>query len=552
MSTDPPPAPRPGPSEHVVDRHTRLVRRTALVSLLTLVSRVLGFVREVLAAILFGATSPIYDAFLTAWRVPNLFRRFFGEGALSTSLQTAMTEEDAERGDAAGRALFRSTLRVTTLILIGVCAAGMALCLFAPGLADSGLFGTQPGAAAVLELTVRMLPFLVLVCIAALCAGALQVRGEFVSTALAPVAMNVVWIVTLVCIALAYRGADPLTQARFLAGGVVLSGLAQLVVQFPALRRMGLVGAQPDGVPVGRASRGGLAVLAASAPFAVGAAAYQINVMIDGLMAEALLPDGGPTAHYLANRVQQFPLALIAIAATSAVFPSLKALGHLGRLDELRRLHDRTQYAILFLALPSAAGLAALAGPISSALFEHGAFDAAGAARVARALVLLALALPAAGAVGLTSRVYYARGDLRTPVRIAVVALAVNTALNYLFLRFVGLDVEGLALATAITIWGNWFALLPGLGRLGLPPAAAGGARHVGCIGAASAAAGLAALAARGATAGLDDGGGALTWLRLTLGVAAGAAAFALVARQLALPEWELVAERLRARRAGR
>lgn len=459
-----------GPSSHVATRHRRLLRRTALVSGLTLASRVLGFGREVLSAILFGNASGLFDAFLTAWRVPNLFRRFFGEGALSTSLQTALTEADADRGDDAGRDLFLATLRVTTGVLVVICAVASALLWFAPGLAESGLLGEPEGAGAAIELAVRVLPFLVLVCLAALVAGGLQVRGHFLSPALAPVAMNLVWIATLAWIALRMGDEPELDQLRFLALGVVVAGAAQLAVQLPALRRRGLVGSPRRG-----SAREGWAVLRGAAPFALGAAAYQVNVLVDGLMAEALLSDGGPTAHYYANRVQQLPLALIAVAATASVFPSLKALGHLGQLDELRALHDRTQLGVLFLALPAAAGLAVLAEPIARALFEHGAFEAEGTARVASALRVVALALPAAGAIGLSSRLYYARSDVRTPVRISIGALALNTGLNFLFLLGLGLDVEGLAWATVLSSWLNWWLLLAlAPARLGLPPSIPG------------------------------------------------------------------------------
>ncbi|MEO0651153.1 MAG: lipid II flippase MurJ, partial [Planctomycetota bacterium] len=169
--------PQAPPSSHVATRHGRLLRRTALVSGLTLGSRVLGFVREVQSAMLFGSASGLFDAFLTAWRVPNLFRRFFGEGALSTSLQTALTEADADRGDEAGRDLFLATLRVTSVVLVGVCILAAAVLWFTPGLAASGLLGEPEGATAAIELAVRVLPFLGVVCLAALVAGGLQVRG---------------------------------------------------------------------------------------------------------------------------------------------------------------------------------------------------------------------------------------------------------------------------------------------------------------------------------------------------------------------------------------
>ena len=542
--------PAGGPGEHperVVSRHSGLARRTALVSVMTLGSRVLGFVREVQSAALFGSASAFYDAFLTAWRVPNLFRRFFGEGALSTSLQTALTESDADRGDAAGRALFLATIRITTLVLIAICVAASAVLALTPRLVESGLLGEPEGASTVVELAVRFMPFLVMICLAALSAGALQVRGHFFTPALGPIAMNVVWILALAWIAITMDGESELDQLRFLCWGVLTAGAAQLAVQFPALRRHGLLGSPLEG-----STREGWKVLRASAPFALGAAAYQINVLIDGLMAEALLPDGGPTAHYYANRVQQLPLALIAVAATSSVFPAFKALGHLKRLDELRALHDRTQLSVLFLALPSAVGLAVLAEPIGAALFEHGAFQADGTARLAKALAVVALALPAAGAIGLTSRLYYSLGDIRTPVRISIAALVLNTALNFLFLLGFKMDVEGLAAATVISSCFNWLLLLPGLrGRLGLPRAERDLARRVGTTALAATASGAGAWGAARGVASIAEaslGAGTLADVATVVaGIAAGAGAFGAVALGLRAPELELVLKRFRA-----
>ncbi|MHC4893856.1 MAG: lipid II flippase MurJ [Planctomycetota bacterium] len=502
---------------------------------MTLGSRVLGFVREVQSAALFGSAS---------------------------SLQTALTESDADRGDAAGRALFLATIRITTLVLIAICVAASAVLALTPRLVESGLLGEPEGAATVVELAVRFMPFLVMICLAALSAGALQVRGHFftpalgpiamnvvwiLAPALGPIAMNVVWILALAWIAITMDGESELDQLRFLCWGVLAAGAAQLAVQVPALRRHGLLGSPLEG-----STREGWKVLRASAPFALGAAAYQINVLIDGLMAEALLPDGGPTAHYYANRVQQLPLALIAVAATSSVFPAFKALGHLKRLDELRALHDRTQLSVLFLALPSAVGLAVLAEPIGAALFEHGAFQADGTARLAKALAVVALALPAAGAIGLTSRLYYSLGDIRTPVRISIAALVLNTALNFLFLLGFKMDVEGLAAATVISSCVNWLLLLPGLrGRLGLPRAERDLARRVGTTALAATASGAGAWGAARGVASIAEaslGAGTLADVATVVaGIAAGAGAFGAVALGLRAPELELVLKRFRA-----
>ena len=542
----------------VVGRHRGvLALRTALISGLTLVSRVLGFVREILSAALFGDTSGLFDAFLTAWRVPNLFRRFLGEGAISAALQTKLTEVDHDRGEAAGRALFLATAKFVGVLLVVVTVATMLAAHYLPD--DVAIAGTPilgPDAAALRELIVRLSPFLILVCLTAVASGGLHVRGHFAAPAFAPVILNLVWIASLVAIGFAFDGfaisvgADPgleeqreLGMVRALSWGVLFAGVLQLGAQVPPLRRFGLLGGpRPSPDQRREAWRGARAVVARSMPLALGAAVYQVNVMIDGLMAESLLPDGGPTAHYFANRVQQFPMALISIAATSAVFPALAALGKTGDRVGLRSLHDRTQRAIAFVALPAAAGLFALSLPIMSMLFEHGRYGPEGVARAADALRALSLAILPAGAVGLCARTYYAVGDFKTPALVSAAMLVVNVGLNLWFLVGLGFDVEGLAWATAITSWANLAVLWPGLARRhGLPPAGADlGRGLLGSLLAAVACGGSAWLA----WSWLHEPLGA--WPATLLAMALGVAAEVAVALGLGLPEAQAIVRRLR------
>lgn len=550
----------PDPSDPIVDRHSGLVLRTLLVSGLTLTSRILGFVREVLSAAIFGDTSAIYDAFVTAWRVPNLFRRFFGEGAISTALQTAITEADGDGGDEAGRRLFHGTLKLTLGLLVLVCVGTMAIAWVLPDtMPGTGWAWLGADPEPVRELVVRLLPFVVLVCLAALCAGALQVRGHFVTPNLAPVAMNVVWIGALLFIGWTFVWGDEgapaapearqMDMARVLAWGALLSGAVQLLVQMPALARFGLLRGPGDGPgsgtppPAGEDERvraGAWTVIKTSAPLALGAAVYQINVMIDGFMAEGLLRDGGPSAHYFANRIQQFPLALIAIAATSAVFPKLKALGHRGRGDELRELHDRAQLSVCFLALPAGVGLFVLAQPIATVLFEHGQYAADGVSRIAAALRMLALALLPAGAVGLVGRCYFSMGDFRTPVRVSIGTLVLNVLLNVLLVVGLDMDVEGLALATAVTSWINLGWLIPGLHRrLGLPRSRISPWPSLLRMGACAAGAGAAAVGShRGVASGLGVARPEASVLALVAAAAAGVAGYLVLASLARVPEW--------------
>lgn len=545
--------PETGPEAGVdiVGRHSRLVRRTLWISLLTLTSRVLGFVREILAAFLFGDRSAVYDAFITAWRIPNLFRRFLGEGAMSTALQQAITRADGDHGEAAGRRVFVRTLGLVSWALLALCALVMLAAHFLPDrmpLTGFAWLGEDPEPIRVL--TVRLMPFVIFICISALIGGALQVRGHFTTPNLAPIVLNVGWITTLVLVARRYgwvggegTGTEVMARhmgmAEMLVWGVLVAGVLQVAIQVPALFRRGLLpsknmqptspGTRVAGEGEGRAWD----VIKRSAPLAFGAAVYQINVMIDGFMAESLLPTGGPTAYYYANRVQQFPLALISIAATSAVFPALTALGHKGDRPALRSLHDRTQRAVAFVALPASIGLFALAGEVVSVCFEHGSFGSEGVARTSAALRALTLAILPAGAVGLVARTYYALDDYRWPVRASVYALVANVILNLAFLLGLGLDVEGLALATALTSWGQLVLLTRGFRpRLALPASKERLAGGLVRMAAASLAAGL---GARGVFLAAREGLGAPG--ALGVAILAGMGLYWLIARGLGLPE---------------
>jgi putative peptidoglycan lipid II flippase len=551
----------PQAAPRAVDRHRGLVARAVLVSGLTLVSRLLGFVREALMAAVFGDRSVISDAFITAWRFPNLFRRLLGEGALSVSLQTEMTRADLERGDAAGRALFRATLRWMSWILLAVTAAGMVVVHFLPdAMPLTGWAWLGPAPEAVRDLTVRVLPYVVLVCAAAICGGALAVRGHFALPNLAPTAMNLVWIGVLVAIGMASGWGRDLGAsseavvarqwelARWLAWGLLLGGTVQLLLHLPPLGRFGLLGG--SSAELGAGSADPWRVLRATAPLVIGAAIYQINVMVDGLMATSLLRPGGSSVIYYANRFQQFPLALISTAAVNAVFPLLNAHGHLGERVRVRALHDRTQLGILFLALPAATGMFALALPIASVCYERGNFGLDGTLRVAEALRWLAVALIPAGALGLTSRTYVAMGDLRTPVRVAVWMVLLNVVLNGLGVVGFGLDVAGLTSATAVTTWINLVWLARGMRtKLDLPGSDPDLGPRIGKITLAALISALAAWAAHSGTAALLGVGEARRSLAaLFAALAAAGLTYGVCGRLLGIPEWDESVRRLRGR----
>ncbi|MBM3990035.1 MAG: murein biosynthesis integral membrane protein MurJ [Planctomycetes bacterium] len=547
------------PQSDVSGRHKRLVERTVLISFFTAVSRVFGYGREALTAALFGDTSAVYDAFVTAWRVPNLFRRLLGEGAVSASLVRAMTEEDHERGNDAGRALMSQTLRLAAWILFALTVLVMgAVSLLPDTMPMTGWRWLGDDAAAMRELTVQIAPYVIVICLAGLAGGALSVRGRFTAASVGPGVMNAIAIGTLVLIGwrFGWEGLAPddgaagrerhLDMARWLSWGLLASGVAQLALLVPELRAAKLLErATPS--PEVRAKAAD--VLKTSLPLALGAAVYQINVVVDSLMANNLLEVGGASTYYYANRIQQLPLALVATATTSAVFPAMQALAQTRSFGELRRLHEQAHLGIAFIALPASFGLFALATPVTSVLLEHGAFTERGVERTADAIAMLCIALVPGGAVALITRAYLALGDYRTPVKVAVAMLALNVLLNLAFVVGLDMDTGGLALGTAVVSWVNVAVLVPGLNRrlrereggevAGLPDL---GGRVLRIV-VASAASGLAAFQIWSALA-VERGSA----VGLFVAIAAGITTYVIAAQLLGSPEWRSARERVAAR----
>ena len=441
-------------SDRVVTRHSGLVKRAAWISGLTLASRLVGYGRETLAASLFGDKSSALDAFVTAWRVPNLFRGLMGEGAIATALQTQFTKTEHQDGAQAAAALFRglfvavgaiSTVMVGLLVLVV-----LALPDHMP-YTDWAWLGTEP--AVVRVLVARMLPFVVFACLAAVAGGALQVRGRFVAYAAAPALMNVVWIGALVWTAQrhgwttlmgAAEDARQLAMAHELAWLVLLAGSILLLAQVPSLAKEGLL-RRARAIPWPQVR----ATLVQSLPIAFGVAVFQVNVFLAGLYAQSLLNEGGASIFWWVTRLQQLPLSLVSVAAASAAFPLLAA--HATRGDQLSaaKLHKDVHHAILFLALPATASLLAIAPEIVSACFEHGAFGSEGVERGGRALQWLALAIVPVGAASWCARAHYALGDMTTPLKAALASALVNAVLAPVCILYWGMDVAGLCAASA-------------------------------------------------------------------------------------------------------
>lgn len=429
------------------------LRASSIVAAATLASRILGFVRDVLLAQTLGAGIAA-DAFLVALKIPNLLRRLFAEGAFAAAFVPMFSQihtlEGADASKAfAGRAMALLGLLLSVLTALALIAMPLVIWVLAPGFDP-----LDPRRDLAIELARRTFAYALFVSLTALLAGVLNVLGRFAVPSLAPVILNLAMIGVLLL-----GGSDPVIQARQLAWALPVAGLLQLGLVWMACARAGMVVAPSLDLRDRRLHRLGRRIL----PGLAGAGIYQVNVVVVTVMATALAP-GAISFLYFADRLAQLPLGLIGIAISTALLPLVARRMAEGRLEEARAMRDQAVEVALLLTLPAAAGLTALALPIVQILFGRGAFDPAAATATASALQAFALGLPAAVLVRILASVFFARGDMRTPLLGATLALAVNIGVGVSLLAPLG--HLGLAIAASLASWANLLLLSWRLGRI--------------------------------------------------------------------------------------
>ncbi len=429
----------------------RVARHAGAVGAATLLSRVLGLAREQVMAGLFGAGLAT-DAFNVAFRIPNLLRDLFAEGAMSSAFVPTFTGVLEQRGEAEAWALGRQLMSTLLAVLLALCVVGW---LTTPWLvrAFAAGFANIPGK---LELTVTltrvMLPFLPAVALAAAAMGMLNARGVFGVPALAPTMLNLGMIVFGVALIPACEavGRPPILA---MAIGVLLGGVLQFACQLPALARLGFRFRleRPSLHP------GVRRVAALMVPATVGLAATQLNLLVSTQIA-SLLQQGSVSWLWYAFRLMQLPIGVFGVALATVSLPALSRAAVGKDLGALKTTLSATLRLVFFLTVPSALWLAVMARPVIALLYQHGRFHGFDTAQTANALVMYCLGLPAFAAVGVLTRTFYALGETRVPVQASFVSVALNLGLNLLFigpLRSLGLGHLGLALATSVTSIGN-------------------------------------------------------------------------------------------------
>src|SRR5947209_1816526 len=436
----------------------QVVRALGSIGSATLVSRVVGFVRDIVVALVFGA-GPVTDAFFVAFRIPNILRRLLAEGALSTAMIPVFSEYFVTQSRPEVLRMLRAVLALALVALgvtalLGIATAPWLVTAIAPGIAED----PARGGLAVL-LTRVMFPYVVLVGLAALAAGALNAQGRFFASALGPAVQNVGMILAISL--LASRVDPPILS---LAIGVLLGGIGQLLVQLPSLRRSGLLvlpGSQFRHPALAR-------LLRLLLPAVFGLAAVQVMVFVNTLLA-SLLPSGSISYLYYADRVMEFPLGVFGIALASASLPvmSRQAAGR-----DHRALAGTLTFALrlaLYVSVPATLGLVMLRTPIVRVLFERGRFGPAETAATADALAWYAIGLAAFAGSRIAAQAFYALGEAGTAVKWGIASVAANVAAAAAMMGPLG--HAGLAGASSIGAYVNLLALLVvarrRLGRLG-------------------------------------------------------------------------------------
>lgn len=434
-------------TESILPKRQSLLRSTTLVSFMTFLSRIMGFIRDMVLASMFGAQAGM-DAFYVAFRIPNFMRRLFAEGAFSQAFVPVLAEYQKTGTDTEVRSFLAriagSLSAVLTLVtLAGIIAAPVIIFIFAPG------FGHDAGRAALATEMLRLtFPYLMLISLTAMAGAALNTYGYFGVPAITPILLNIAMILAAFYI-------SPLINppAKGLAYGVLIAGFAQFLFQIPFLYQRKLL-VKP--VLVWN-DPGVKKVLKLMVPALFGVSIAQINLMVDTIFASFLQP-GSVTWLYYTDRLTDFPLGVFGVAIATVILPHLSRR-HAEQSDaQFSAALDWGIRLLLLVGIPAGLGLALFSMPLIASSFTYGEFSATDLLQTQKSLICLALGVPAFMMVKVLASGFYARQDIRTPVRVGVIAMVVNTLLCAIFIW--PLAHAGLTLASALAGYVNCGILL--------------------------------------------------------------------------------------------
>jgi len=418
-----------------------VLRHAAIVSFFTGLSRILGLLREVAMAHVFGITLA-KSAFDVAFRIPNLFRTLFGEGALSAAFVPIFAETLEKEGREAANQLAGRVMTMLATFLTMVTGAAMIIISI-----SMRHVATGSRAAAVLPLLRIMFPFMVFICLVALCMGILNAVGHFAVPAAAPIILNISWIaaVFLLC---PHLGDTSQERIYGVAWAILFAGVVELAAQVPALRRHGVWPRLSFNWSDPRIRR----ILLLLGPAAAGMGVHQLNVMIDGILA-LWAGAWAPAALTYAERLTYLPLGLFTTALATVLLPAFSRQAAAGREAEMPAMLARSLTALMLVIMPAAVGLVVISTPVVRLTFQSGHFDAEATRLTARALAFYAPGLLVFSLCKILVPGFYALKDMRTPVRVGMAAVGLNFVLNVIFVVSLPTYYKhaGLALATVIS-----------------------------------------------------------------------------------------------------
>jgi putative peptidoglycan lipid II flippase len=452
--------PRCGPDARTMN----LLKAAFSVSAFTLLSRVTGLARDSIGAALFG-TSAMMDAFQIAFRIPNLLRRFFAEGAFSQAFVPLLAGSRAEHGDEATRQLIDAVASVMAWTLVVVSVAGVVA---APVLVWLLASGFDPGTTDAAVLMTRwMFPYIGFMSMVALSSGVLNSWGRFAVPAFTPVLLNLSVIGASLGLVPVFRahGIEPIYA---MAAGVMIGGVLQLGVQLPALVRIGVlprIALSPRRLRAAWAHPGVRQILGKMGPAIIGVSVAQLSLIINSQIASRL-GEGAVSTLTFADRLMELPIALLGVALGVVLTPQLSAAQAKQHWDDYSGLLDWGLRMVLLLALPCAAALLVFAQPMVATLFNYGAFNAESVRVTSLAVMGYGVGLMGLVGVKVAAPGYYARQDMKTPMRIGIAVMVLTQLFNAALVPWGGVSALTLSIGLAALVNAAW--LLGGLHRQGL------------------------------------------------------------------------------------
>ena len=427
---------------HILTHKKQILKSASIISIITVVSRILGYVRDQRLTLLLGTTG-IADSFVLAYRIPNVLRRLVGEGSMTASFIPVFTDYMRNRTREetwafANRLFWTFSVALAALTVVGMIFSPLIVRMFS-------IYGKSQVQVEAVYLNRLMFPYILFIGMAALAMGILNCFHVFGMPAATPILLNISFIVFSTALVWRYFS----SPAAALAVGVLVGGMFQFFLQVPQLVRRGM----DFQFSVSFSDPGVRRVARLMVPGFVGIGIAQINLLVDTIFANAkIMPDGSLISLYVADRVTELVLGGYAIAVATAILPMMSHQASAGDYEGMKRTFGFALRIVSFITIPAAVGLVILREPIVQVLFQHGLFVAESTRLTARALLYYSMGLPAFAAVKLIVPAFYSTQDTRTPVRVAGITLLANVVLNviFLFYFFAKFKNGGPALASAL------------------------------------------------------------------------------------------------------